>query len=131
IRNITNEQESTLKSFDTALQPFQSLQENIMPPWLAASITSFSMTTVDYVQQKDHLKILTSSMVKEHSDNSALEKIRLINLGHIYSEELKFIDALNCWEEALELKSYIPNRNGEYFRWNNLFTNGFILFQIE
>ncbi|CAF4515493.1 unnamed protein product, partial [Rotaria sp. Silwood2] len=65
IRNITNEQESTLKSFDTALQPFQSLQENIMPPWLAASITSFSMTTVDYVQQKDQLlKILTSSMVK-------------------------------------------------------------------
>ncbi|CAF1529118.1 unnamed protein product, partial [Rotaria sordida] len=128
---MKKERELALKSFDKA---FQSCMPQSIPPWLAASIASLHSTLHDHYQSTNQtLQELQLLMKNQQSDNDDFEKLRLLHLGNVCSEQQKFIDALNYWEEAVEITSYMPSSlvtilkgaiyvqmAAAYFRINNI-----------
>ena len=120
-------------SFDAAMQAFETSMGPFMPSWFAAFAASSRITLHGTEQPAHHtMQSLEASMDEEQSDNDINEKLRLFYKGHTCSEQQKFTEALNHWEEAVEIVSYIPSTmtsvfNGAiyvqmaaaYFRLNN------------
>ena len=55
-------------------------------------------------------------MNEEQPDNGVNEKLRLFYKGHTCPEQQKFSEALNHWEEAVEIVSYIPSIMASVFK---------------
>ncbi|CAF1373423.1 unnamed protein product [Rotaria sordida] len=100
------------ESFHNSLESFRSSMKELTPPWLATFIASSHITQPNSNQILDMLEPL---MNKEHCDNDVHEKMRLLHKGRIYSEQKKFVDALNHWEEAIEITSHMPTSVLEIF----------------
>ena len=107
---------AALGQTNVATESFQSSVAPNMPPWFAAFTASSNLTvhgsTPDSNGMLDRIQL---SMNETHSDNDVHEKLRLFHVGHICAEQQRFVDALNHWEEAVEIKSYIPWSIGRIF----------------
>jgi tetratricopeptide (TPR) repeat protein len=87
---------------------FQSSTAQYMPTWFPNFIASSYMTIDNFDQQLDHIvKTLESLINQEQSDNTVNEKLRLVHLGYICFQKENFVDALNHWEEAIEIESHM------------------------
>ncbi|CAF4499283.1 unnamed protein product, partial [Rotaria sp. Silwood2] len=98
---LANKKVMAMESFDYAFELFQSS----MPPWLATFIVSSHPESHNANQTVNRLKPLIN---QEHTDSEIQEKLRLSTLGYICLQQQNTIDALNRWEEALEIVSHIP-----------------------
>ncbi|CAM4835628.1 unnamed protein product [Rotaria magnacalcarata] len=101
---LNNEQELASKYFYDA---FQSATLSSIQPWHAAFIVSSQATIHGSNPQIN--RILEPLMNREQNDSSIHEALRLLNLGQLYATQHKLSDALNCWEEAIEINSYLPS----------------------
>ncbi|CAF1027262.1 unnamed protein product [Adineta steineri] len=113
------EKELASKYFSHALQSFESSTQT-------SFIRSSHSHTLDDPDQQGNeilLNIEQSFLHNKQFDNDINEKIRLLILGNRFSEEQKLNEALNHWEEALEIISSIP------FTIANIF-NGIIYLQM-
>ncbi|CAF4971050.1 unnamed protein product [Rotaria sp. Silwood1] len=130
---MTQEKELASKAFADALKSIEPQMAQFTPSWFAA-LTASSHITLHGADQRENqtLHELEPLMNKEQSDNDVPEKLRLLHMGHICSEQQKFVEALNHWEEAVEITAYLPSSLGDilngaiylqmaaaYFRLNN------------
>ncbi|CAF1064912.1 unnamed protein product [Rotaria sordida] len=99
------ENELASESYRNVLQSFELSMKEFTSPWLAAFMASSHITLHHSNQTIDTLEPL---MNKEYSDNEVYEKMRLLHVGHVCLERQKFVDALNHWDEAVEIASYTP-----------------------
>ena len=102
---LMRDRHSATESLHRALQSFEYSMDESTPPWLATTIASSFISQEDPDQIPERLQ---SCINKEQSDNDVLEKIRMIHNGRIHFEQKKFVQALNHWEGALEITSYMP-----------------------
>jgi tetratricopeptide (TPR) repeat protein len=106
----TEEKELAAKYSPSVLQLFQSSMKTLMPSSLAALFSSSYNTLYGPDQQANQTSdLLKLFMNKKQSYNDPNEKLRLLLLGHSCQEQQNCVDALNHWEEALEITSYISS----------------------
>ena len=61
------------------------------------------------------MQSLDVSLHEDQSDHGFNEKLRLFYTVHTSAEQQKFIEALNHWEEVVEIVSYIPSTASSVF----------------
>ncbi|CAF1303584.1 unnamed protein product [Rotaria sordida] len=83
----------------------QSSTTDGMAPWLATFVASSLLILNDSKSQVNEVVTMLEPIIHEERSQKAIdEKLRLLHLGHICSDQQKFVDALNHWEEALEIE---------------------------
>ncbi len=107
---ILKDNDQASQAFQFVFKAFQSSTVQAMPPWFAACMASSHVVLCDSESQVNDIATMLTPMIHEERSKTVVdEKLRLFYLGHICLEEQNFVDALNYWEEAVEIESYMPS----------------------
>ncbi|CAF4128370.1 unnamed protein product [Rotaria sp. Silwood2] len=97
------------ESDQMAIDALQTSLAQFMPGWFPNLIASSHVTMDDSNQRIDNEVSKSELFIsQELLGNTVDEKLRLLYLGHTYSQKGSFLEALNYWEEAVEIESHMP-----------------------
>ena len=126
---VTKEKELASAFLKPIAEIFQSSTEQSIPGWFPSLIASSCMTIDNSDQQiNDIVNSLLPLIHQEQYNNTVDEKLRLMHLGHICFQQDNFVDALNCWEEAVEINSHMSSSAETIFNAAILYSNGYWIF---
>ncbi|CAF1027780.1 unnamed protein product [Rotaria sordida] len=107
---LAKEKRMASNYFNAALRHLHTTKKESMPAWFATGIASLNTTLYEPDQPVNPTyDELALSINESQSNNDIGEKLRLLHIGHICFEQEKFVEALNHWEEAMEIVSCIPS----------------------